>query len=210
MKKSIIAVLALGIILCASAEAKEQNKLVVQGGWQHTNSSTRGDGAGGTIRYERTITDWLSVGPEYSYHGPFDMYPEGGPSYGSFQAHSFMGDVVIYLPKYKKAQGYILGAWGAALYDFNESSDTKSRDIVVDGGWSFAQKYGVGLDYDLGRGWVANVEWYYYDTMIKKSAHYTDGTFSNILDTGPTLGHNETAIMFGVGKKLDTWKDLWS
>ena len=201
-------IVSLLLFLCTAASAQE-NKLLVQGGLQHTNSSTRGDGAGMVVRYERSITEWLSVGPEYSYHGPFEITPENGPVSGTFTAHVFMADAAIYTPKKKGFQGYAILAVGGALYDFHESADIKSRDISVDGGWSFAYKLGVGFDYDLAGGWILNAEWYYFDTRIRKSAHYSDGSFSNILDTGPTLGHNETAVMVGLGKKFDALTDLF-
>lgn len=208
--KNKMMVLMLGFLLMANSSSAKENKFVVQGGGLHTNSSTRGDSGVGVIRYERSVTDWLSVGPEYSYHGPFTMRSDDGTPYGQFSAHVFMADAIIYPPALGKFQGYIGAAAGGALYDFQESADIKARGIVVDTDWSFAKKYFIGLDYDLGHDWILNVEWYFYETNIRKAGHYLNGDFSNILDTGKTLGNGETSIMLGVGKKFDTLKDLFS
>lgn len=192
MKKWVL----IGLMVLSTRIALAES-VVVQGGWLHTPNSNYGDSGIVGVRAEHDINEYLGVGLDYSYHGETSVFPEDAPEYGGFDGHAVIAGVSIY-PIQAKIRPYLFLGAGWSWWDFHESDDTKSRGISVDAGDSFCVKYAIGADWKLDSHWSLNIEWSYFETDIEKNANYADGSFSNILDTGDTLGHGETNVVVGV------------
>lgn len=200
MRKLIL--ISLMFCLTGCAHEAYAKSVTVQGGWQHTPNSNYGDGSEVVVRAEHEIVEnqfgVLSGGAEYAYHGPTSRFPEDAPEYGDVSGHTAILEAIYYPPVKWKLEPYVLAGIGWGWWDFDRSEDTASRDIDVDLGNAKCVKYAIGANWRLNPTWSVNVEWAYFETDIPKNAHYSDGSFSNIMDTGPTVGHAETTLLVGV------------
>lgn len=196
MKKLI---LILAILISNTAWA---DSISVQGGWLHTQNSNYGDGEQIQARAEKELIvnkfGSIGAGLEYGYHGKTSRYAEEGTQYGRFSGHTIMGEAIYHTPEHRKVSLYILAGLGWGWWNFDEAAYSKEAGITVDAGNNWCQKYGLGADYRLNENWSLNLEWGYFQTDIPKNAHYSDGSFSNIMDTGKTIGEGETYLIGGV------------
>lgn len=200
MKRRILCLLILQLLIVNNANA---DSLIAQGGLQHTPNSNDGDGIVTSLGYEKTLLEnslgELDAKLSYDYHGPTSVYPESAPDYGDFSGHAVLAGLTWHLPiELLQARPYLGALFGWSWWDFDESEDTKMRDINVDTGDSFCEKYSIGGNWKLSDHWSLNIEWHFFKTDIPKDAHYPDGSHSNILDTGKTRGHGPTNFLVGL------------
>jgi hypothetical protein len=166
----------------------------LQGSWLHTPDSNYSDSAGLNARLEAPLYRDLSIAGEFGYHGE---QSHGGA--GSISGYHLLPELIYYPSFGWKIRPYLLGGWGWSFWNFDKSQDTKDRQIEVNLGNSFAQKYGVGANYPLGHDWFLNIEWSYFHSFIPREAHYSYGGNSIILTDGSTIGQEETNFTIGLG-----------
>ena len=197
MKKLLLIVLLLLMSKSALADS-----VILQTGWLHTANSNYGDSGELVVRAEKELIvnqlGVLSGGLEYAYHGPTSRFAEDNTQYGDVSGHTAIVEAIYYPPIKGKIKPYALAGIGWGWWDFSESSWSKDAGISVDMGDNWCYKVGFGADYQINDHWSVNLEWAYFQTDIPKNAHYSDGSFSNILDTGKTIGESETTLLVGV------------
>lgn len=197
--------------LIASPVMADDNAVVVHGGWQHTSNSNYNDGATGSIRYERRLLGDFWVAPDYTYHG--DMLHHNGNDdaqfdYGDLSGHSLLGDL-IWHPDIEVVgfSPYLIAGAGWSWWSFDVAPDTEALGIEVEMGGTFAYKAGAGVNYNLGRGWYANLEWSFFKALVPYTATHPDGTPSYILGDDRAsgevrVGEEESRLVLGVRKEF--------
>lgn len=192
--KKIILIIAL---ILSYTDLYAQNSITLQGGWQHTPNSNYGDGGEFDARIETPLIDALNIGIEGAYHGQTSHY-----GYGALSGYSILGELIYSLPKYKQFEPYLLAGAGWSWWDFNRNKDMIARDIVINTGDSFCEKFGIGTDYPISHDWYLNIEFNYFRSDVPKDSHYgSTGEFANVVG-GKTVGQEETNLMFGIKKKF--------
>lgn len=183
--------LFLFLLMATSAFAGDRS-LTVLGGWEHTPNSNYGDGADIDARLESPLYGDLNAALEASYHSPMTHI-----KYGDLSGYSALGEIVYRPSSTWKLKPYAFGGAGWSWWNFDRNEDMVSKDIVINVGDAFAQKYGVGASYDLGSGWSLVVEWSYFRTDVPKDSYYgASGAFANVAG-GSTIGEEETNLSVG-------------
>lgn len=184
----------VGLVLLWATSARA-NSILVQGAWEHTPNSNYGDGVGVVARVEAPIYKDLSAGLEGAYHGLADY------GSGSVSGYSLLPEL-SYHPKFGwKIKPYVLGGWGWSWWHFDPNQDTKDREITIDLGNSFAQKYAIGADYQINSNWDFNLEWAYFHSFAPKEGHNPDGSNSIALTDGSTIGIEQMSLLAGLRYK---------
>lgn len=181
-------------LFCSNLYAAD---LVSQGGWLHTPNSNYGDAIVVNERIETHINKDLSIGIDGGYHGRSAHNP-----YGKLSGYSILGDLIYYLHVDWKLKPYLLGGLGWSWWHFDRSQDMKDKGIDINVSNTFSQKVGIGADYELGRNWSLNLEWYYFHAQVPKDSHYeSNGSFANVAG-GKSLGQEETNLVVGLKYKF--------
>lgn len=206
INKKLVEKAALGVLillLLSSPSFASDKAVTVQGAWLHTSNSNYGDSAGFNAHLELPVYGDFSVGGEFGYHGPQAHDP-----YGDLTGYSALGEIIYNVPSTWKLKPYILAGLGWSWWNFDRSEDMASRDIVINTGNAFAQKYAVGADYPLGHDWFLNVEFYYFHADVPKDSFYgSTGAPANVAGDDNRsgrvrIGQEETAVTIGLKKRF--------